>query len=208
MSNLSWCLSLILFAISTCGTPGPNNYMIIASGINYGVKRSIPHVVGINIGFPLMVIAVGLGFGGVLRGFPMFYDILRPIGVAYLLYLAYRIATASVDTADAERRSKPLSLVQAAAFQVVNPKAWVMTVGALVTYGTATGPSVVEVLLIALVFFIFGTPCTCTWLWLGASLKKLLARPLYFRIFNVGMAVLLVVSIVPAIVELYHSLAS
>jgi threonine/homoserine/homoserine lactone efflux protein len=200
---------LILFTVSTCGTPGPNNMMVMASGVNYGFRRSLPHVIGINTGFPLMVVAVGLGLGGVLRNFPVLYDILRPIGAAYLLYLAYRTATASPvtpgDAADARPQRRPLSLVQAALFQLVNPKSWVMIVGALVTYATATGDYLLQVFVIALIFLVFGTPCTSGWLWIGMSLKRVLTRPLHFRVFNVGMACLLVISLVPILGEIYRT---
>jgi threonine/homoserine/homoserine lactone efflux protein len=197
-------LSLILFVIATCGSPGPNNIMIMSSGVTYGARRSIPHVVGINVGFPLMTAAVGLGLGGVLRGSPILYDILRPAGAAYLLYLAYRIATGPV-TVDQARSAKPLSMLQAALFQLVNPKAWVMIVGAVLTYATASGSYLVQILLIALVFLVFGTPCTSFWLWLGVALKRVLAKPAQFRAFNVTMATLLVFSIIPIFVEIYRS---
>jgi threonine/homoserine/homoserine lactone efflux protein len=209
MDHLSWYVSLILFTISTCGTPGPNNYMIMSSGMTYGIGRSIPHVVGINTGFPLMVIAVGLGLCSVLRDTPVIYDILRPLGAVYLLYLAYRTATAAIDIDDDPRHpTRPLTMIQAALFQVLNPKAWVMIIGALVTYGTATGPRVPQVLTIALIFFVFGTPCTAAWLWIGSSLKRLLGKRSYFRTFNVGMAILLVISILPTIREICRSLTT
>lgn len=197
-------LSLILFTVSTCGSPGPNNMMIMSSGVNYGFRRSVPHVIGINTGFPLMVVAVGVGMGAVLHTWPGLLDLLRPVGAAYLLYLAYRIATAPATT-DRPVRRQPLSLVQAALFQVVNPKAWVMIVGALITYAGASASYLVQVVLIALIFLVFGTPCTTAWLWVGVSLKRLLTRPLPLRIFNVGMAALLVISLVPIFAEIYRS---
>lgn len=206
MNDLSWYLLLILFTVSTCGTPGPNNFMIMSSGVSYGVRRSIPHVVGINTGFPLMVVAVGFGLGEILRASPVLLDVLRPIGVAYLLYLAYRVATTPMAGAGEARQHKPLSVLQAASFQMVNPKAWVMIVGALVTYETASSPLVPQVLVIALIFLVFGTPCTVTWLLIGTSLKRVLAKPERFRAFNVAMALLLVASVLPTIGEIYRSI--
>lgn len=205
MDDLSWYLSLILFVVSTCGTPGPNNFMIMSSGTSYGVRRSIPHVVGINVGFPLMVVALGFGLGGVLQEYPVILDILRPIGVAYLLYLAYRVATTPANGAGEARQHKPLTVLQAALFQVVNAKAWVMIVGALVAFQAADSPFVPQVLMIALIFLVFGTPCTVTWLLIGASLQRALAKPAAFRAFNVAMAALLVLSVVPSIGEIYRS---
>jgi threonine/homoserine/homoserine lactone efflux protein len=204
---MTYYLSLILFTVSTCGTPGPNNIMIMSSGVNYGFRKSIPHVIGINIGFPLMVVAVGLGLGGILHGSPVVYDVLRPVGAAYLLYLAYRIATAPAASSEVRPR-KPLSVLQAALFQWVNPKAWVMVVGAVVTYARFSGAYLLQVLVIALIFLVFGTPCTSGWLWIGVSLKKVLTRPAHFRTFNVCMAILLVVSVIPIFGEIYRGYAS
>jgi len=197
-------LSLALFVISTCGSPGPNNFMIMSSGVTYGVRRSVPHVVGINVGFPFMVLAVGIGMGAVLTSTPVLYDVLRPVGLAYLLYLAYRIATASVDVDDPEAGS-PLSVLQAALFQWVNPKAWVMAVGAIVTYTTVAGSYVQEVVVIALIFMILGTPCTSAWLGLGVVFKRVLRSPAQLRAFNVAMALLLVVSVIPIMEEVRES---
>jgi threonine/homoserine/homoserine lactone efflux protein len=211
MQHLSWYLSLILFTVSTCGSPGPNNLMVMSSGANYGIRRSLPHMIGINIGFPVMVILVGLGIGGILHRFPVLLDILRPVGVAYLLYLAYRIVSSPTgggvarDGAGEVPRRKPLTVIQAALFQFVNPKAWVMIVGALVTYETGTGGSLTEIFVISLIFFVFGTPCTAAWMWFGAYLKRILTRPSLLRTFNVAMGALLVVSVVPTIVKIYQS---
>lgn len=199
-------LSLALFAISTCGSPGPNNFMVLSSGVNYGWRRSVPHVVGINVGFPVMLVAVGLGLDGVLRTAPILYTLLRPVGLAYLLYLAYRIATAPV-TVDEERTGKPLTVLQAALFQWVNPKAWLMTVGAVVTYATTTGSYLLQVLAIALVFLVLGTPCTSSWLLLGVSLKRWLPSPRRLRVFNVAMGLLLLVSVSPVIAEAIRDLS-
>lgn len=199
-------LSLILFTVSTCGSPGPNNMMIMSSGVNYGFRRSVPHVLGINTGFPLMVVAVGIGMGAIFRNWPGLLDLLRPVGAAYLLYLAYRIATGPAAT-DRPVQRKPLSLVQAALFQVVNPKAWVMIVGALITYVVGGADYLIQVVLIALIFLVFGTPCTTAWLWLGVSLRRILSRPLHLRVFNVAMAGLLVISLVPILAEIYRSVA-
>jgi threonine/homoserine/homoserine lactone efflux protein len=196
-------LSLILFTIATCGTPGPNNTMIMASGVSYGFRRSLPHVIGINIGFPVMAVAVGLGLGELLHSSPHVYTVLRPIAVAYLLYLAYRIATGPVSP-DASAERRPLSVVQAALFQWINPKAWLMVIGAVTTYATVTGTYFVNVMVVALIFLVFGTPCTTFWLWLGVSLKRVLRKPVQFRAFNIFMALLLVGSLVPLLGEAFN----
>ncbi|NLU69501.1 LysE family translocator [Streptomyces sp. HNM0574] len=198
-------VSLALFVIATCGTPGPNNNMIMSSGVNHGFRRSFPHAMGINVGFPVMVVAVGLGIDGLLRDHPEVLDLLRPAGAAYLLYLAWRIASAPVG--EEERgEARPLSAVQAALFQFVNPKSWVMVVGAVTTYAAALdGGHVWNIVAVALVFLVFGTPCTFFWLLLGIGLKRVLNRPRQFRVFNVSMAVLLVLSLIPVIVEIVES---
>jgi threonine/homoserine/homoserine lactone efflux protein len=200
-------LSLILFSVATCVTPGPNNTMILASGVNYGFRRSMPHLIGINIGFPFMVVAVGLGAGGVFQRFPIVHEILKVVGVVYLLWMAWKIATAG-EAGETEGRSRPLTILQAALFQWVNPKAWIMAVGAVVTYSVAGSPYWAQVLMIALVFMVFGTPCTGVWLWFGSSLRRFLATPGRRRLFNVGMALLLVASLAPIAAELWRVLAA
>jgi len=173
-------LAIIAFAITTCVTPGPNNAMIMASGLNYGIRRSLPHYTGICLGFPVMVTAVGLGIS----------------------YLAYRIATAPVARLDA-RDGRPFTFIQAAAFQWVNPKAWVLAVGATVTYTVISDTYVLQVLTIALIFLVFGAPCIMLWLWFGSSLKGILQRPDYVRIFNISMASLLMASLIPVFLDLH-----
>lgn len=199
-------VSLALFAVSTCGSPGPNNVMVMSSGVNYGWRRSIPHVAGINVGFPLMLVGVGLGLDGILRSYPAVYEVLRPVGIAYLLYLAYRIASAPVHVdGEVERPGKPLTALEAALFQWVNPKSWIMAVGAVVTYANPGGNHALQVVAIALVFLVLGTPCTGAWLWLGVSVKRLLPGPRRLRAFNVAMGLLLVVSITPVVAEVVRT---
>jgi threonine/homoserine/homoserine lactone efflux protein len=198
-------LSLILFAVTTAGTPGPNNIMIMASGANYGAKRSLPHVAGINVGFPLMVVAVGVGLGEVLHQWPVVYDTLRPIGACYLIYLAYKIATSPVDSEGSSGDARPMSFTQSALFQVVNPKAWIMVVGALATYTTAHNSYLLQVVTVAVIFLVFGTPCTVAWMFAGVAVKSASAKPLGFRIFNMTMAGLLVLSLIPTIGEIVDS---
>ena len=134
----------------------------------------------------------------------MVLDVLRPIGAAYLLYLAYKIATAPVDDLQA-RATKPLTFTKTALFQFVNPKAWVMIVGALVTYTTTDGSFLWQVLAIALIFLVFGTPCTAAWLLMGVGLRRVISKPAQFRAFNIVMAVTLVLSLIPILFEIRDS---
>lgn len=197
-------LSLISFAIATCITPGPNNTMILASGVNYGIRASLPHLFGINIGFPLMVVAVGAGIGGLFVAFPILHDILKIVGSAYLLYLAYRVATAGTPSSDSTN-TKPFSFTEAALFQLVNPKAWMMAIGAVSVYSAASDTYFVQINVIAMVFLIFGIPCTGIWLGFGTGLRKWLQNHKIRRFFNVTMAGILVASLIPILVDYVKS---
>jgi threonine/homoserine/homoserine lactone efflux protein len=193
--------ALILFTIATSITPGPNNVMIMTSGVNHGFRKSIPHLAGIDLGFPLMLVAVGLGVAEVFDAFPSLFILMKVVGVLYLTYLALMIATTPVQSFE-QKKAKPFSFIQAALFQWVNPKAWVMCVGAVVTYASAGEGYFEQVVIIALIFFLFGAPCTVIWLGFGSSLKSVLTQAHYLRIFNIVMASLLMASLIPVILEL------
>jgi len=185
-----------LFAFVSSITPGPNNTMLLASGVNFGFRRSIPHALGISIGFMLLVISVGLGLGEVFKAFPWAYTLLRYVGAAYLLYLAWKIATSSAMSDDLDQNSKPMTFLGAAAFQWVNPKAWIMALGAITTYTPAEG-YVTNVLVIAVVFAVVNLPSVCVWAGCGSGLRNVLRDPRWLRLFNVSMAGLLVLSLYP-----------
>lgn len=186
-----------LFAFVSSITPGPNNTLLLASGVNFGFRRSIPHALGVSIGFMLMVLAVGLGLGAVFKAVPVAYTVLRYAGAAYLLYLAYRIATSGPMSADGnagERR--PMSFLAAAAFQWVNPKAWVMAIGAITTYTPADG-YIANVFVVALVFAIVNLPSVCLWVGCGSALRRVLQERRWLMLFNGLMPALLVASLYP-----------
>ncbi|MBC3421417.1 MULTISPECIES: LysE family translocator [unclassified Pseudomonas] len=188
--------AFILFAFVSSITPGPNNTMLLASGVNFGVRRSIPHAMGISIGFMLMVLGVGFGLGELFKAWPPLYSILRYVGAAYLLYLAWKIATSGPVSGDAAGTRKPLSFWGAAAFQWVNPKAWVMAVGAITTYTPAQG-YVLNVIVIAALFALVNLPSVGIWVMFGSALRNLLQNPRWLMLFNVLMALLLVISLYP-----------
>ena len=189
-------LSLFSFAISMSITPGPNNVMVTASGVNFGYKKTIPHILGIIVGFPVMIVLIGLGLGSIFKSFPIIHHILKYVGAVYLLYLAFKIATfSSFD--NNSHRNKPFTFLQAVLFQWVNPKAWVMAVGAIAAFTSVDNNVFFEVLLIAFVFCIVCFPCVSLWAFLGTNIKRFLINDFYRKIFNISMACLLVLSLVP-----------
>jgi len=189
-------LSLLSFSISMTITPGPNNVMVTASGVNFGYRKTIPHILGIVFGFPAMIVLIGLGLGSVFKSFPVIHHILKYVGAAYLLYLAFKIATFSGFNNNG-KRNKPFTFWQAVIFQWVNPKAWVIAVGAISTF-TSVGKGIfLEVLLIACVFCIVCFPCVSLWTFLGSNIRRLLTTEFYRKIFNISMACLLVLSLLP-----------
>lgn len=198
-------LSLILFVVAGAGTPGPNNTIVMASGAAFGFRRTVAAIAGINIGFPVMIVLVGLGLGGALTQWPFLLDLIRPLGVAYLLWLAWKIAAGPTDL-KARREGRPPGFVQMALFQFVNPKAWTLALAALSTFTGFWDSFLLEVLVIAGIAGLFGAPCTAAWTLLGVGAGQLISLPQHMRIFNLVMASLLVVSVVPAIMETWESI--
>lgn len=189
-------LGLILYAAVTSVTPGPNNIMVMTSGLNFGFTRSVPNILGISLGFGLMVLIVGTGLGRLFTAYPVIHDALRWIGAGYLLYLAWKIATSGpVEGKDSTAR-RPISFLGAAAFQWANPKAWIMALGALATY-LPPEPDLTAVVLLASVFALVNAPCVGLWALFGVSLRRILTKPASVRLFNGGMALLLTLSLYP-----------
>lgn len=192
--------ALAAFAFVSSITPGPNNLMLMASGANYGYTRTIPHMLGVALGFTLMVTLVGIGLMQVFDRYPVTYDLLRVFSVLYLLYLAWRIATAVAPHAGEPARGRPFTFLQAAAFQWVNPKAWTMALTAISVY--APSHSLYASVLVAGVFGAVNLPCINVWTVLGIQLRRLLNNPMRLRVFNIGMALLLVGSLYPVLAPL------
>ena len=189
-------LPLVTFAVATAITPGPNNIMLTASGANFGFRRTLPHMLGVAIGFTVMVLAIGLGLSEIFERFPLIHEVLRYGGGAYLIYLAYRIATAAPTPPDAAQPAgRPLTFLQAALFQWINPKSWMMAVGAISAYTTVGGNLLLESVFIALTFGAIGLPSTALWAGLGVAIGRLLQTRWALRAFNVAMALLLVASL-------------
>jgi len=196
LTSLNLLTAFMLFAFVSSITPGPNNTMLLASGVNFGVRRTIPHALGISVGFMVMVLAVGLGLGEVFKAYPLAYAVLRYVGAAYLLYLAWKIATSGPLSSALPGARKPLGFWGAAAFQWVNPKAWVMAVGAITTYAPSQG-YLTNVIVIAAVFALVNLPSVCVWVMFGSALRTVLQDPRWLKLFNWLMAALLVLSLYP-----------
>lgn len=188
-------LALFTFAFATSITPGPNNMMLFASGVNFGFRRTIPHMFGIGAGFFSLLIAVGFGLGAVLKAYPLLFTLLKFAGGFYLLYIAWKIAMSrSIDGGAAGAR--PMTFIEAAAFQWVNPKAWVMALGAMTAY-PAPESYAVSVLIIAGVFAAVNVPSVSCWAGFGSVLRQWLSVPSRLKWFNICMGALLALSLWP-----------
>lgn len=195
--NFDLLVAAGLFAIVSYITPGPNNTMILASSVNFGLRRSLPHLAGICLGFGFMLVLVGLGLHQLLASHPQILQAMRWAGAAYLLWLAWKLATLRTSAAmQAEGRAQPLSFLQAAAFQWINPKAWVMATTAMTAY-LPDGASPAAVLLLAGVQTLLGSPCVLAWAAFGNAMRRYLQDPLHMRTFNITMAITLVASLYP-----------
>lgn len=191
--------ALLLFALATLFTPGPNNIMLMTSGLNFGFKRTRPHLFGVSLGFGTMALCVGLGLGAVFKAYPLLHLALKALGTSYLLYLAWKIAHAG-PMQDGQDKGAPFTFFQAAAYQWVNPKAWSMAVGAMAAFAPRSGYPFNEII-IAFVFATLGTVSAGTWAIFGTKLRSLLKTPRALKVFNLVMAVLLVASLFPVFAE-------
>tara|TARA_Y100000748_G_scaffold275801_1_gene251803 strand:+ start:113 stop:700 length:588 start_codon:yes stop_codon:yes gene_type:complete len=186
--------ALILFAFVSSATPGPNNIMLLASGANYGFTRSIPHMLGISIGHAIMIILLGTVLANLFESYPIILQILKIIGIVYLFFLAYKIATSASDMKN-KKLSKPFNFFQAASFQWVNPKAWAMALTAISVY--APSQQLSSILLVALIFCFTNLPSVSIWTIFGKNLKLLLKDKKKLVKFNILMSILLIASLFP-----------
>jgi threonine/homoserine/homoserine lactone efflux protein len=191
----AWFGSALAFALSMSATPGPNNAMVTASGASWGLRRTVPHLLGISFGFPAMLVAVALGAGGVLRARPWLEEALRWVGAAYLLWLAWRIAAAEPGVDGAPASGHPLSFWGAALFQWVNPKAWIIALSAVATFTAGW----VEAAVLAAIFVAVTLPVTAGWTLVGVGAARVLRSRRALRGFNLLMAALLLLSLVPVV---------
>jgi threonine/homoserine/homoserine lactone efflux protein len=188
-------LPLLGFAIAGSVTPGPNVLMVAAAAAGHGVRGVLPHMLGITFGFTAMLLIVGLGLAGPLAANPTVHGVLKLVAAAWLLWLAWKIATAPPPGEGAAR--PPMGFVQAALFQWVNPKAWMLAGAAMAAYTEAGESLLPQVLLIAVIFGAVSMPCLLVWAGLGAGARHILREARAIRRFNIAMGVLLALSVLP-----------
>jgi threonine/homoserine/homoserine lactone efflux protein len=197
-------LALILtsfpFLASMGFTPGPNNILVASSGVNFGFRATIPHILGITVGYPAMLLIVGLGLAKIFIAMPETHLILKYVSIAYLLYLAWRIATASA-VGEAARTAKPMTFLQGAAFQWVNGKGWVVALSAVTTYTVVNSTLPLQIVALSLIALVITFASVSCWTFFGSVLRQYLHTERRRKWFNYSMAALLVASIVPVLWE-------
>jgi len=189
-------ISLVGFAFASSITPGPNNLMLMASGANYGLRRTLPHMLGISLGHAFMVFMVGVLLLQIFDSYPVLQTLLKIVSAAYMLWLAWKIANAIPPEAS-QVKGKPFTFLQAAAFQWVNPKAWFMAITAISAYAPQSMGIATGALIVAVIFASVNLPSVTVWAWMGVQVRRFLGTANRLRIFNITMAVLLVASLYP-----------
>lgn len=192
---MEFLLPLVNFAFVSTITPGPNNVMLSASGVAFGLRRTVPHLLGIMAGFAVLMFVCGAGVGRLVVAFPAVELALKVLGSAYLLYLAWTLRNAFVPRTDSAT-SRPLSFFEAAAFQFVNPKAWIMGLTAASVFAPDIEPAWVANALVAGIFTLVGTPCIWAWAMLGVTLRRGLADERRRRAFGLVLGVLMIYVVV------------
>lgn len=188
-------IALVIFALANSMTPGPNNIMLTASGATFGYWRSMPHMLGIVFGFPVMTLAVGFGLGEIFRLYPPLHAILKWMGAAYLLYLAWRVMQAG-DPAAGEAAKQPLSFTEAALFQWVNPKAWTMILSAIPAFTRPGSDFLPQILTITAVFAVIAIISCSVWCTFGVGIRRLIQDQAALRVVNLALAVTLALSVI------------
>ena len=201
MSNEA-LLSFAMFALVTSITPGPNNILLMTSGVNHGFLRTVPHLSGVSIGFAILFLGTGLGLGELFTRLPVVYEVMRWVAIAYFLHLAWRLSTTSAYSDNPEAAHAPTAKVwrfhEGFAFQWINPKVWIMAIGAFSRYvpiGQGTG----AIVRATIIFTVIGIPCSVAWVLFGSRMRRYLLQGHRRRVFNIGMATLLLASLAPLV---------
>ena len=196
----------LVFSLVMGFTPGPNNIMLASSGATFGLRRTWPHMLGVTIGFPVMVLLVGAGLASILLASRWLQLGMKIAASAYLLWLAFQIGR-STSLSDATS-GKPMTFVEAAGFQWINPKAWLIAVGAISAYTSGSGSQLyLQVAIIGLISLLVCAATSLTWTMFGAGLRRWLRHPMALRLFNLAMALLLVASVAPIVMEIAADIA-
>jgi len=190
-----------MFSFATSMTPGPNNIMLLSSGLTFGYRRTIPHILGVVIGFPLMTIFVGLGLGEFFKIYPFVFTVLKIAGILYLLWLAWKIANSTPKFKANDENSKPLTFMEVVLFQWINPKNWIKIITAMSVYVTSVENATIEIIIITVIFFLTVSISANSWSLGGVALKKFIKSDVGIKRFNIGMAILLVLSMAPIFFE-------
>jgi threonine/homoserine/homoserine lactone efflux protein len=196
----SLLIAFIMFATVMFFTPGPNNIMLLSSGLNYGFRPTLPHIAGITFGFAFMVGAVGLGLGTIFIAYPVLQTILKYAGAAYLIYLAAAIALSGPMTPNQDNGRGPMTFWGAAMFQWVNAKGWVMVIGTITAYAAIAAFPWNITIQVGLSLILGALSCTA-WALFGTALRPLLTSPRAVRAFNIVMALLLLASLYPVFMD-------
>ena len=191
--NLNFA-ALALFAFVSSITPGPNNLLLMRAGARFGFRPIAPHVLGIGTGMAGLVLLSWIGVGALLLTVPAAFALLRWACFAYLLWLAWRVLRDPGDDAAHDGQEKPMNFASAAAFQLVNPKAWMMAVTGVTAFSNTGEVGVGAMGVVVATFLVIGWPCFCVWALWGAAFHRLLRRPAARRVFNVAMAVVVAVT--------------
>ena len=193
-------IAFVIFALVMYLTPGPNNVMLLSSGLTYGFRRTLPHIAGITFGMAFMIAAVGLGLGTIFIAYPLLQTILKYAGAAYLIYLAVVIAMSGMAPSAQDNARGPMTFWGAAVFQWINVKGWVMVIGTITAYaGIASFPWNIGIQV--LLSLLLGTVSTSAWAISGSSLRSLMTSPRAVRAFNIVMAALLLASLYPVFMD-------
>jgi threonine/homoserine/homoserine lactone efflux protein len=199
---LASLLPFLVFALVASATPGPNNVMVFSAAATHGLRATIPLILGVAIGFGVLVAVVGSGLAGPLTRYPPLYTFLRWLGAGWLLLLAWNIARSGSKSLTIKRASRgPMGFWGGSAFQWVNPKAWILALATTATYTVPGHNLYAQVVMLALIFVLVSVPCVGMWAILGLGVSRFLESPSRLRAFNLVMAVLLAASVIPVIWE-------